>query len=114
MEDKAYKWFFYILAALIFVVIYFGSLTQKHIEQRNYELEQEKNQLLEDIQYHKAKADSLDSLLLNVKPDTAVVIKNRIITRYEKDFHFIDSANSDVNFRIFTSWLPENDSVGSW
>ena len=96
-----------ILVIVLFASIYDG---RKRVNDMN-ELQAEKDLLQKQNEELEYRIDSLDSLVQTIPTDSAPKIITRIITRYEKDFEHIDTANADENFRIFTDWLSENDST---
>ncbi|MPM07431.1 hypothetical protein SDC9_53737 [bioreactor metagenome] len=112
--NKFYKISFFILVIALFAVISIGSQERSEFRTVSNELIEENRNLKEQFNDLQHEKDSIDSLLANMHEDTAIIIRNRIITRYETDFRNIDTAGTDANFRIFTSWISENDSVIKW
>lgn len=111
MKDRAYKWLFYVIAAVLIVVVYFSSFDIDAKHEQIHELLKENIQLKKQLILLEQKTDSIDLLLKYAKVDTGFVIKNRIITRYEKEFQNIDNADADSNFSIFAKWISQNDSI---
>ena len=99
-----------ILALVLFTAINDGIDRNREISQ----LQQEKLMLQNENDALRQKIDSLDSLALAVPTNSAHRIVTRIITRYEKDFHHIDSANADESFSLFSEWISEADSIAKW
>lgn len=99
-----------ILAFVLFAAINDGCNRTQEISQ----LHQEKFELMQENQALKLEMDSLDSLIKTIPTESAPQIITRIVTRYEKDFHHIDSADAHENFSLFTEWISKIDSTAKW
>lgn len=78
---------------------------------RMHEAQTENVFLQHDIDSLKASADSLVKASNQVKPTNAVIIKEKIITKYVKQYQDIVNASAIESYSYLVEWIPISDSL---
>lgn len=110
MQDnncKAFK-----LAFLFVVLLLCGSLyVSLGYFNRLFESHNENSYLQHNVDSLKIRADSLEKASNQVKPTNAVIIKEKIITKYVKQYQDIVNASAIESYSYLVEWIPISDSL---
>ncbi|NCC74596.1 MAG: hypothetical protein EOM06_14540, partial [Sphingobacteriia bacterium] len=106
-DGKAYKYAFFLVILMLSGSLYmsFGYFS------RLQEAQTETVFLQQDIDSLKARADSLIKVSNQVQPSNAVIIKEKIITKYIRQYEEVANANANEAYLYLTDWIPISDSL---
>lgn len=108
-NSRYFKGLLIVAVAIILLVIYVAQDREDSFNKEIYELEQSNIELEMQNRNLRRDIDSLDSVISQLHTQSATVIQQKIITKYEKDFNYIDSLNATEGFKFFSEWLSEDD-----
>lgn len=108
MQDcKAYKYAF----ALVILMLVGSVYMNLGYFNRMHDAQTETIFLQHDIDSLKARADSLVKASNQVKSTNAVIIKEKIITKYVKQYQDIVNASAIESYSYLVEWIPISDSL---
>jgi len=108
-QDKTFKVLFVIAVIAFVVIVYISQNREMNNDKKIKALIEENKTLILRNDSMLVIQDSLDSLIEQINPISAIVIEQKIITKYEKEFTHIDTLNADHGFIFFSRWISEDD-----
>jgi Ca2+/Na+ antiporter len=109
MNNKIYQFLFYVICAVVLILIFTSQKKEKQLNEQIAQIESQNYFLQESITQLNHKADSLTIAIDSIKVNSSSQIKTQIITKYEQEYKHISNLNANQHFEYFSKWLSEID-----